>query len=152
MADDTDILLELWKGQREEARQMENQRAALTTVVIAVAAAGFAFLTQEGTLRLSSLGVTLPMFMLGAFGAVACAKYGERWAVHYGHAAALHRAIGLRHSSLDLPALMATNRAEHQTEFPRISKVKIWVLWVGLHAAISVGGLVLSLCALISGR
>ncbi|MFG1808222.1 hypothetical protein [Streptomyces sp. NPDC049040] len=150
MADDTDVLLELWKGQREEARQMENQRAALTTVVIAVAAAGFGFLTQQGPLRPSSLGVTLPMFMLGAFGAVACTKYGERWAVHYGQATALHRAIGLRHGSLDLPGLVAASRAEHQAEFPRISKVKIWVLWVGLHSAISAGGLVLSLCALLS--
>ncbi|MER5299652.1 MULTISPECIES: hypothetical protein [Streptomyces] len=152
MADDTDVLLELWRGQRDEARQMENQRAALTSVVIVVAAAGFGFLAQHGGLRTSSLGVTLPMFVLGAFGAVACAKYGERWAVHSGLADSLRREVGLRHPGLNLSDLIADNRHEHWAEFPRISRVKIWVLWVGIHLGISSGGLVLSLWALVSNR
>ncbi|MFI0976271.1 hypothetical protein ACH4SP_04475 [Streptomyces sp. NPDC021093] len=152
MADDTDILLELWRGQRDEARQMENQRAALTSVVIVVTAAGFGFLVQHGGLRTSSLGVTLPMFALGLFGAVACAKYGERWAVQSGLADSLRREIGLRHPELNLSALIADNRAEHRAEYPRISWVKISALWVGIHLGISAGGLALSLWALLSGR
>ncbi|MET8448695.1 hypothetical protein [Streptomyces sp. NPDC005209] len=145
MADETDVLLDLWKGQRDEAKQMENQRAALTNILIIVAAAALGFLTQQGHLQASSLGITLPLCVLGSFGAVASAKYGERWAVHSGLADALRHEVGLRHPELNLPDLIAANRAEHAAEFPRILRLKIWVLWVVLHSAIAAAGFILSL-------
>ena len=150
MADETDVLLDLWKGHRDEARQMENQRATLTNIVIIVTAAALGFLAQQGGLRASALGVTLPLFLLGSFGAVASAKYGERWAVHSGLADALRHEIGLRHPGLNLPELIAANRAEHAVEFPRVLRLKIWILWVVLHSAIAATGLFLSLWILIA--
>ncbi|MGV9942768.1 hypothetical protein [Streptomyces sp. NPDC003401] len=149
MADESDVLLELWKGQREEARQMENQRAALTNIVIVVTAAALGFLTQQGDLRASSLGLTLPLCALGTFGALASAKYGERWAVHSGLADRLRRELGARYPGLHLLDLMADNHAEHRAEFPRMLKLKIWILWVVLHAAIGVGGFLLSVWILV---
>ncbi|MFG2350779.1 hypothetical protein [Streptomyces phaeochromogenes] len=145
MADESDVLLELWKGQREEARQMENQRATLTNIVIIVTAAALGFLTQQGHLELSSLGITLPLCVLGTFGAAASTKYGERWAVHSGLADRLRDELGQRHSELNLPNLIAANQVEHRNEFPRSERMRIWILWVGLHAAIGTGGLLLSL-------
>ncbi|MBQ0847218.1 hypothetical protein J8N05_03140 [Streptomyces sp. BH-SS-21] len=145
MADENDVLLELWKGQREEARQMENQRAALTNIVIIVTAAALGFLTQHGRLGLPSLGVTLPLSVLGTFGAVASAKYGERWAVHSGLADRMRAELGTRHPGLNLPSLIAANEVEHREEFPRSAKMRIWILWVTLHTAIATAGLLLSL-------
>ncbi|MFJ4785866.1 hypothetical protein [Streptomyces sp. NPDC088794] len=150
MADETDVLLDLWKGQRDEARQMENQRATLTNIVIIVTAAALGFLAQQGSLRASSLGVTLPLCLLGSFGALASAKYGERWAVHSGLADALRLEVGLRHPGLSLSELIATNRAEHAAELPRVLRLKIWILWVLLHSAIAAAGLFLSLWILIA--
>ncbi|MEV7240862.1 hypothetical protein AB0N92_06325 [Streptomyces sp. NPDC093248] len=144
MADDSEVLIELWKGQRDEARQMEDQRAALTNIVILVTAAALGFLTQRGHLGLSSLGVTLPLCALGTFGAVASIKYGERWAVHSGLADRLRDEIGLRNPHLNLSDLIAANRSEHQHEFPRARNLRVWILWVVLHTAIAVSGLVLS--------
>ncbi|MFC7304245.1 hypothetical protein ACFQVC_08480 [Streptomyces monticola] len=152
MADDTDVLLELWKGHRDEARQMENQRATLTHVVILVAAAGLGFLAQDGALGTSSLVVTVPMFVLGAFGAVAGTKYGERWAVHSGLPDRLRHEVGLRRPGLNLSGLIEDNHVEHRAEFPRISRVRIWVLRVGIHGGIAAGGFALSLWALVRGR
>ena len=150
MADETEILLALWNGQRDEARQMEDQRAALTNIVIIVTAAALGFLAQQGTLRSSSLGITLPLCLLGGFGAVASAKYGERWAVHSGLADALRHEIGLLHPGLNLPELIAANAAEHAEEFPHILRLKIRAIWVALHSAIAVTGLSLSLWVLIT--
>ncbi|MFJ9740094.1 hypothetical protein [Streptomyces sp. NPDC101166] len=150
MADESDVLLELWKGQREEARQMENQRAALTNIVIIVTAAALGFLTQQEGLGASTLGLTLPLCALGAFGAVASAKYGERWAVHSGLADSLRQELGLRHPEINLRGLIADNHAEHRAEFPRILKLRIWILWVVLHGAIAVGSLLLSLWILVT--
>ncbi|MFE4701404.1 hypothetical protein ACFRIC_30515 [Streptomyces sp. NPDC056738] len=149
MADETGALLDLWKGQRDEARQMENQRATLTNIVIIVTAAALGFLAQ-GSLTTSSLGVTLPLFVLGSFGAVASAKYGERWAVHSGLADRFRHEIGLRHPALNLPDLIEANRAEHAAEFPHVLKLKIWILWVVLHSAIAATGLALSLWIFIA--
>ncbi|MGW3339325.1 hypothetical protein ACWDCL_17835 [Streptomyces sp. NPDC001009] len=150
MADESDVLLELWKGQREEAWQMENQRAALTNIVIIVAAAAFGFLTQQGGLRASSLGVTVPLCALGTFGALASAKYGERWAVHSGLAGRLRHELGVRHPGLGLPDLIAGNQAVHRAKFPQVLKLKIWMLWVVLHAAIALGGLLLSVWIVVT--
>ncbi|MDG5807124.1 hypothetical protein P9869_31560 [Streptomyces ossamyceticus] len=150
MADESDVLLELWKGQREEARQMENQRAALTNIVIIVTAAALGFLTQQAGFDASTLGLTLPLCALGTFGAAASAKYGERWAVHSGLADSLRQELGLRHPGINLPGLIADNHTEHRAEFPRIFKLKIWVLWVVLHASIGVGSLLLSLWILVT--
>lgn len=145
MADESDVLLDLWKGQRDEARQMENQRAALTNIVIIVAAATLGFLTQQGRLELSSLGVTVPLSALGTFGAAASAKYGERWAVHSGLADRLRDELGARHPELNLTGLIEANQAEHRNEFPWAARMRIWILWVVLHTAIGAGGLLLSL-------
>ncbi|MGW0580453.1 hypothetical protein ACWD25_31865 [Streptomyces sp. NPDC002920] len=150
MANDTDVLLELLKMQREEARHTENQRATLTNIVILVTAAGLGFLAQQGSLRMSWLGVTLPMLGLGAFGAVACWKYGERWAGYTSLAVPLLEAIGQRHDSLDLQTLRRSGRDEHDMRFRHIIRVEVWWLWVALHAGISTGGLILSLWILVA--
>ncbi|MGM9381199.1 hypothetical protein [Streptomyces antibioticus] len=150
MANEPDVLLELWKGQREEARQMENQRAALTNIVIIVTAAALGFLTQQEGFEASTLGLTLPLCALGTFGAVASAKYGERWAVHSGLADSLRQQLGLRYPEINLPLLIAENHEEHRAEFPRIFKLKIWVLWVVLHASVGVASLFLSLWILVT--
>lgn len=60
MADGIDVLLDLWKEQREADRQTENQRATLTNIIIIVVAAGLGFIARSG-LRPTMLVVTLPM-------------------------------------------------------------------------------------------
>lgn len=127
MTDDTSVLIELWKGQSDEARQMENQRAALTSVVILVTAAGLGFLSQHGHLRTSSVGVTLPMFSVGAFDALACTEYAERWAVPSGPSGSpstqVSRPEGLRSASgrsSDLPP-----KVRHQVRCDRTADLHV---------------------------
>lgn len=71
MADSSDVLLELWKDQRDQMRQLENQRATLTNIVILVVAAGLGFIAQSGP-GPTMHAVTLPMMPLGSYGAWAC--------------------------------------------------------------------------------
>ncbi|MDJ0467051.1 hypothetical protein [Streptomyces sp. H27-C3] len=47
MADRVDVLIELWKDERQQALQAEGQRAALTDIVIVVVAAGLGFVSQK---------------------------------------------------------------------------------------------------------
>ena len=48
MADESDVLLQLYAEERTQARQMEDQRAALTNIIILVVGAGLALVTSRG--------------------------------------------------------------------------------------------------------
>lgn len=110
MADRIDVLLELWKEQREADRWTENQRATLTNIIIIVVAAGLGFIARIG-LRPSMLVVTLPMMVLGLYGAFACLKFHERCAFHVGQARGLRKKIAAQFPDLKIEAtLRATSR------------------------------------------
>ncbi|MFE0459498.1 hypothetical protein ACFW1A_09585 [Kitasatospora sp. NPDC058965] len=144
MADTTDVLLQLWREQRDQGRQIEDQRAALTNIVIVVVAAGLGFLAQQGHLQLSALGVTLPMFGLGIFGAVACMKFRERFDLHTRRARQLRRAMGRLHPEVDLDTLWAGGHKTAGSRFPHLIKVRLYAVWVSLHVGIALTGAVLS--------
>ncbi|MFJ5803784.1 hypothetical protein [Streptomyces decoyicus] len=143
MADEIDALLALWKDHREADRQTENQRATLTNIIIVVVAAGLGFIAQTG-LRTSMLVVTLPMLGLGLYGALACLKFHERSAFHVGQSKGLRRKISSQFPALNIEAgLTETSRAQ-RTRFPRLRKVRSYMVWVVLHSAIAVAGGALS--------
>lgn len=148
MADGNDVLIELWKEQREQARQIENQRAMLTNIVILVVAAGLGFVAQKG-LQPSVLVVTLPMMLLGSYGALACMKYRERSALHCAQALSLRTKLGALYPSLSIERGWADTYRAQQARFPRLFRVRLYALWVALHAGVAVVGGVLTLWALL---
>jgi hypothetical protein len=85
MADKADILTTLYTEERVQARQAEDQRATLTNIIIIVVGAGLAFITNNDIGRLT-LAVSIPMTIIGLYGAVSTAKYFERWFRHWNHA------------------------------------------------------------------
>jgi hypothetical protein len=147
MADRVDVLIELWKDERQQAIQTEQQRAALTNIVILVVAAGLGFLSQR-KLEPPLLVVTLPMAFLGLYGALSCLKYRERFALHTSRARRLRVELDRLDPSLSLEAGRREVKEQHRSRFPLLSRVRIYALWVVFHAGIAVGGGVLSALAL----
>lgn len=148
MADDSDVLIELWNEQRAHTRQIENQRAQLTNIVILVVAAGLGFVAQKG-IGPSVLSVTLPMTLLGVYGSLACMKYRERAALHAMQALRLRAKLDALHPSLGIESGWADTHRDLQTRFPRLIKLRLYALWVALHAGVGVVGAVLTLAALL---
>ncbi|WP_406346980.1 hypothetical protein [Streptomyces sp. NBC_00648] len=150
MADDSDVLIELWREQRDQARQVEEQRATLTNIVIlvVVVAAGLGFISQRG-LQLSVLAVTLPMTQLGSYGALACMKYRERSALHDAQARSLRTKLDGLHPRLSIDSEWANTYLVQQTRFPRLFKLRLYALWVTLHVGIAMVGGTLSLWVLL---
>ncbi|MEU0646483.1 hypothetical protein [Streptomyces umbrinus] len=148
MADASDVLLELWKEQREQARQTETQRAALTNIVILVFAAGLGFVIQKG-LSPPMLTVTVPIALLGAYGAIACMKFHERSALHARQALHLRAKLAHLHPQLEIETGWADTYRSQGARFPRLTKLRLYALWVSLHMGIAVAGCVLSICALL---
>ncbi|MER5526885.1 hypothetical protein ABT075_20170 [Streptomyces sp. NPDC002677] len=148
MADDSDVLIEFWKSQCDQARQVENQRAVLTNIVILVAAAGLGFIAQQG-LRPSVLVVTVPMTLLGLYGALACMKYRERNALHNAQAVSLRKKLDAMHPTVSIGVAWAEVQRDQQAKFPRLFRVRLFMLWVALHTGIAMVGCLLSVWALL---
>ena len=89
MADETDILLQVWREQRDKAKQCEDQRAVMTNIVLVLASAGIGLVVHQGVKDHAMLLVTGSLVFLGAYGAITSLKYRERYAYHNAQARAL---------------------------------------------------------------
>ncbi|GAA1897675.1 hypothetical protein GCM10009837_19980 [Streptomyces durmitorensis] len=143
MADKTDVLLAFWQEQRESDRQVENQRATLTNIIVVIVSAGLGFLAQKG-LHPPMLTVTVTMVALGIYGAMASLKSHERCAFHMRQARWLRQKIGVLHPELEFEDGLAAVRSTHRLRFPLLVRTRMYALWVALHSAIALSGAILS--------
>jgi hypothetical protein len=78
-SDYTDVLLNEIDRQWSQAKQSEDQRAALSNFIVVIAVAGQGFIVDRDFPR-RALVVAVALAVLGLFGAIASAKYYERFA------------------------------------------------------------------------
>ncbi|WP_326668445.1 MULTISPECIES: hypothetical protein [unclassified Streptomyces] len=147
MADDSDVLLTLIKEQRDQVRQIEAQRALLSNLVIVVVAAGLGFIAHRG-ISTTILTITVPMALLGAYGVLACLKYHERSRLHGSQAHQLRLQLTELHPRIDLDAGWTQVFTEQRAQFPLLYRLRLYLIWVSLHAGICIGGLAMTIAAL----
>lgn len=128
-----------WKEHREQLRQCETQRSTLTNLLIVVTAALSALIVQQ---RFSLYVLPLCIFVsfVGIYGAIAVSKYYERASYHLSQARALTRELVDR-GVLGGNEKLVQARADHYIAFPWVHRIRLHVLWVVLHAVISLYGL-----------
>ncbi|MFE6178834.1 hypothetical protein [Streptomyces sp. NPDC056464] len=148
MADASDVILEIWRDQRQAAVQSENQRATMSNIVILVVAAGLGLISQKGVSS-SSLAVTVPMMFLGLYGVIACLKFRERFDLHNKLASQLRVQLVALHPGLDFEPTWRQAYGQHLAKYPRLFKIRLYGLWVVLHAGVATGGFCLSIYALV---
>jgi hypothetical protein len=158
MADETDVLLQLYAEERAQARQSETQRATLTNIVIIVAGASIAFISDQ-KLGNDALTLSIGIFVLGVFGAIANAKYFERWYRHWARAYAYRARLLALYPVIDEGLRQYSNKrtykrtdkyeAEADERFWFSRRVKLYLLWVGLNCLIALGGVLLTVIILV---
>jgi hypothetical protein len=158
MADKTDVLLQLYTEERAQARQSEDQRATLTNIIIVIVGAGLAFISDQ-KLADEALALSVPMMVIGVFGAVVSAKYFERWYRHWTRAYAYRAQLFDLYPDIDVqlgsyshePTRKRTDVYEREADdrFKRSSKWRLYSLWIGFHCAIIVGGGLLTVLILV---
>jgi hypothetical protein len=146
MTQSDEATLAYWKEHREQLRQSENQRATLTNYVIVITAALSAFVAQQN-FGLNTLPCALLIAAVGAYGAIATAKFHERAEYHLLQARALTQALKDSGVLASNDALVAQYRDRHYRTYPRLHKLRLHFLWTGLHIGIVVFGLVLAALA-----
>src|SRR5512133_2434475 len=129
MADQVDVLLQMWSGSWSQIRQSENQRSAASNMLIAIASAGIAFIAQQG-LKLTMLIVTIPLTALGSFGALLSLKYYERYRYHAAEAAALRQSLDSHFPEARILEGRTAVLESQLREFPRIFKIPLYRLWI----------------------
>jgi type IV secretory pathway TrbF-like protein len=147
VSDQTDAVLAFWNEHRVQARQSEDQRALLTNYVLVIASALIGLAVQQ-RLHLATLPLAFLVMLIGLYGAITVAKYHERAEYHLMQARALTKTL------TDLGALPADEatldqyRQDHYAKYPRLHRIRLHLLWTGLHAAIAAFGLALAITIL----
>jgi hypothetical protein len=88
------------------------------------------------------------MLILGVYGAVTVAKYHERAEYHLAQARALTKTLTDLGALPDNSALLDEYRQRHYDKYPRLSRLRLHMLWTGLHTAIAVTGFALAIAIL----
>jgi hypothetical protein len=142
LADEADILLQIWREQRDQARQCEDQRAVMTNIILVLASAAIGLVVQHGMRDRTMLLVTIALVFIGAYGAVTSLKYRERFAYHNARAKALlHRLDGLYPVlNLEKDKADAIEAHSNRKHYARLYPLRLSRLWVGLHVAIAIIG------------
>ena len=141
-------ILVYWKEHREQFRQSEMQRSTLTNFLLVVTAGLSALIVQQ---RFSMRVIPLAIFilLLGAYGALAVAKYYERAEYHLSQARALTATL-VSLGTLGPESQLDEQRAVHYRKFPRLHRLRLHHLWVCLHLGVATYGLVLLVICITS--
>jgi hypothetical protein len=147
MADQSDAVLAYWKEHREQLRQSENQRGVMTNYILVIAAAIGGFIIEQHfsprTIPLSILTV-----VIGIYGAVVAAKFHERANYHLFQARALTQVLvdaGILPDSRDI---LQEYRQSHYDKYPKLARIRLNWLWIGINAGIGIYGFVLLIITL----
>ena len=146
MSVSTEAVLALWTEQREQMRQSESQRAVLTNYVLVIAA-GLSGLVAQQRFAPSTIPVCVLIILLGLYGALSAAKYGERANYHLSQARALVKTL-VAAGVLGPDTELDDARQQHYRAFPRLYKIRLHWLWTGLHMGVAGYGVFLLILTL----
>jgi hypothetical protein len=147
MADQSDAVLAYWSEHRQQLRQSEDQRAILTNYVLIIASALTGFTVQQKLTR-DTLPLAALVMVIGVYGAVTVAKYHERAEYHLTQARALTQTLTGLGTLPDDKTLLDEHRQRHYAKYPRMHRIRLHILWTGLHATIAILGITLAIAIL----
>jgi hypothetical protein len=140
--------LAYWKEHREQLRQSESQRAVLTNYLLVIISALSGFIAQQ-RFALTTLPLSLLVVGVGLYGAVTAAKYHERADYHLTQARVLTRTLREMGALTADDAPQRQSREAHYRAYPRLHRVRLYLLWIGLHLGIAAFGVILVVITLV---
>ena len=147
MAQDTDVLWGLYLEHCNQCRHHESMRATVTNVFLTITAGVTGVVALDSKVNASDLPLTLFIVLLGAFGAFIAAKHYERVQMHTERARAYRDALEVLLPTTQIKALKQKADVKHNDEWPRLHKLRLFWLWIGIQIGIAVFGAVLSIVA-----
>jgi len=116
-------------------------------MILVLTAAGLGFIAQKG-FQPEMLIVSGVLILVGIFGVLMSAKYYERFRLHLREAGAIRQKLDERYPELEITRLVTTAYDEQSQEFPYLTKLPLYGLWVSLHFGVFAVGALLTVLIL----
>ena len=149
MSDHEDIVLAYWKEHREQLRQSESQRSVMTNYILVIAAAISGFTIQQH-FSLRTIPLSVLIVIIGFYGALSAAKYHERADYHLFQARALTQVLVNATALPDNRAILQQYRKTHYEKYSRLSRIRLYWLWIGINLGIALFGAILLIITLVT--
>ncbi len=134
------LLYRLMAENRQHARLSEDRRIFISCVTV-LAASGILIALTVGPPGLRSLPLALWLVAIGVFGAITCLKLYERAQFHERRAQLLRARLIEMTPAAQAQQAQAEAESAHISEHPRIARVRLNSVLVGLNLAASLAGL-----------
>jgi hypothetical protein len=148
MTETTEILIRVMEQQLLQAKQSEDQRSNITSIIVLIAAAIQGVLTQTGFTK-NSLPLTITLIVIGIFGVVATAKLYERFRYHYEVMRQIRKKLEELNPDATIRACMDAAWQEHIKNHTLIpTRIRLYMVWLTLHILIAALGVIYTLIIL----
>jgi hypothetical protein len=148
MTEAIDVLLKMYESEMSWAKQAEDQRTAITNIILIVASIIVGVIPQRGGLSKETLPVAILLMALGLYGALVSQKLYERFRFHYGRARNYRRKLNELIPVAEISKSMEDAEKEHNKKYKWLYRVSFNRLWMSLYITIAVAGLILTLIIL----
>jgi len=135
MDDKTELCWRMYAENCVQGRHHETMRAALTTLIAAIAAGALGLLKADHPIC-SQLPLAVLVIALGLFGAFVSRKHYERFALHMRRASAYRRKIDELVPGVELTVTKLSADKRHNDRFKRFSRVSLSWLWSSINLAV----------------
>jgi len=137
---ETEIILNDMERQWSQAKQSEDQRATLSNFIVVIALAAQGFVVDKDFPK-RALAVAIIITLLGIFGALASAKYYERFRLSMTRVGRLRERLDAMHPNLKLDETEAIADGKHASRHPLLRRIRLNFLWRLLMLGIAALGL-----------
>ncbi|MDQ3705226.1 MAG: hypothetical protein M3437_08410 [Chloroflexota bacterium] len=148
MADSTDIWLQVHKEEGAQARQSETQRAAVTNYTLVIAAAIAGYVVDQGFAH-DLWYLTTILALIGFYGALASAKYYERFRYLMEIAREIELRLEAQYPDFGFSEVLRIAESKHRTRFPLLTKIRLNKIWLVMHLSIAFTGVATTLYILL---
>ncbi|MFP5285617.1 MAG: hypothetical protein ACLGI9_07760 [Thermoanaerobaculia bacterium] len=132
----------------EEIRHIESQRATIANLVMIIASASVGLMSQR-EFDASRPSLSILVVISGLYGVMTTGKLHERYRFLQKRLDVFYDKIDQLVPEAEFNRLRMLAYDEHLKEFPKLSRLPLYLLWLVLHLAVVVIGLVLLLIYIV---
>ncbi|MBB3054788.1 hypothetical protein [Mucilaginibacter gotjawali] len=140
-SDKIEILLSTIDRHWGQAKQSEDQRSKMTNYLLVLYLAAQGFIVQKDFDR-STIMVSVIIIIVAIYGVLASFKYYERFRLHATRVGRLMDVFDKFSDGISLNIIEKTADNDHKLNFPRLHKIRLNKIWILLHCAFAVVGVV----------
>lgn len=139
--DSLEVLLRFAGEYWEEIRHIEGQRATIANLVMIIASASVGLMSQKG-FDASRPSLAALVILSGLYGIMTTAKLHERYRFLQKRLDVFYDKIDQLAPQAEFKRLLLLAGEEHVKQFPGLSRLPLYRLWLILHLAVMIIGIV----------